>query len=156
MKSIKALFIFTLIWSSVVYFNLKKSTLGSVKNPIKVWVLADKEKAVYFRAKELVKGLREETGFTYEWKVVFSEQEANESLSLSKIDVLLHLENSELKAKKPREVSKEAKASEADGSSLRNPASFQKQGFKKSVKAVQFRKALPKRINYSILKGLRK
>ena len=61
--------------------------------------MADKEKAVYFRAKELVKDLSEETGFTYEWKVVFSEQEANESLSLSKIDVLLHLENSELKAK---------------------------------------------------------
>ena len=156
MKSIKALFIFTLVWSTIVYFNLKKSRLGSSKNPVKVWVLAQKEKAVYFRAKELVDNLKEETGLNYEWKVVFSKAEAIESLKLARIDVLLHLEDWELGVKKLKESPKEAKIGEGPNSSTRNPANVPKEGFKGVVKSVQFRKALPKRINYAILKGLRK
>ena len=156
MKSIKALFIFTLIWSTVVYFNLKKSRLGSSKNPIKVWVLAKKEKAVYFRARVLVNELKEETGLNYKWKVVFSKQEAIESLNLARIDVLLYLENSDIKLTKPKEGLKEVKGAVAQSSSSRNPADFQKESFKGSIKRVQFRKALPKRINYTILKGLRR
>ena len=156
MKSIKALFIFTLMWSTVVYFNLKKSRLGSSKNPVKVWVLAQKEKAVYFRARELVNDLKEETGLNYKWKVVFSKQEAIESLNFARIDVLLHLEDSNIKVTKPKEASKKAKGAGADSFSTRNPANFQTEGFKVSVKGVQFRKALPKRINFTILKGLRK
>ena len=156
MKSMKALFIFTLMWSTVVYFNMKKSRLGSSKNPVKVWVLAQKEKAVYFRARELVNNLKEETGLNYKWKVVFSKQEAIESLNLARIDVLLHLEDSSIKVTKPKETSKKVKETSALNSSSRNPANFPQQVFKEPIKSVQFREALPKRINYTILKGLRK
>ena len=151
MKSMKALFLFTLLWSTVAYFQLKKHSLGSVKNPVKVWVLAHKKKAVYFRAKELVKGLQDKTGLNYQWKVVFSKKEAIESLNLARIDVLLNLEESDKKIMESKDLGQDGKGRRGD----RNPASS-KNGPGELMKVVKFRKALPKRISYNILKGLGK
>ena len=155
MKSVKALFLFTLLWSTVAYFQLKKNSLGSAKNPVKVWVLAHKKKAVYFRAKELVRNLQEKTGLSYQWKVVFSKKEAMESLSLARIDVLLNLEDEDEKVMKSKEVNKTGAGGGDHNSLMRNPAGFAV-GHGESIKKVQFRKALPKRISYHILKGLKK
>ena len=156
MKSIKALFLFTLIWSTVVYFQLKKKTLGSSENPVKLWVLANKEKAVYFRARELVSNLKNETGLNYQWKVVFSKKEAIESLNLSRIDVLLNLEGPNLKVMKPGMAEKKVERGRAQDAFDRNPASVKRIGQEDSIEVVKFRKALPKRINYTILRGLKK
>ncbi|MDC0255091.1 hypothetical protein OAK75_09330 [Bacteriovoracales bacterium] len=138
MTSLKAIFIFTLIWCTFTYLELRRSKLGTPKNPIKLWVVAKKEKAVYFKARQLVSALKKKTGLHYEWKVVFSKEKAMNSLRGLETDVIIDFA--------PK---RNGPVNEFD----RGPAAA-KGNIYQTVKGVKFRNYLPQRITFDILKGL--
>ncbi len=140
MTSLKAIFVFTLIWSSFVYFHLRRSKLGSIDHPVKLHFVAKKEKAIYFKARELMRILKKETGLHYEWKVVFSKEQAIASLQSSKTDVLIDFSSKREALKKKL---------------LRVPAEARPIFFE-AIKEVKFRNYFPKRTSFNILKGLKR